>query len=174
MQATQKLEIAVKLEGFDKAIGQWIEKVPTAFTDEKVRQQYSRPTSSDVLYDSSFQHIGDGDCTVCLKQSPENKRQIVEKKRPAVHYGAIASGDSVMKNAEHRDQLQELKQFIGFEMESAGFVKAVGQKGYILIRGICDYADTHKNKDWQEYAASCAAGYAAALLRQIRPIEAEL
>jgi len=79
-----------------------------------------------------------------------------------------------MKNADHRDRLQEAKQFVGFEMESAGFVQAVGQKSYILIRGICDYSDTHKNKDWQEYAAACAAGYAAALLRQIRPTDAEL
>jgi len=174
MQATQKLGIAVQLEGFDKAIGQWIEKVPTAFPDAHTRALYSRPNVADVQFDSSFEHIGDSEnCIECLKNAPENKKQAVEKKKPEVHYGPIASGNTVMKNAEHRDRLQMAKGFVGFEMESAGFVQAVGQKGYILIRGICDYSDTHKNKEWQEYAAACAAGYAAALLRQIRPSENE-
>ena len=34
----------------------------------------------------------------------------------------------------------------------------------LVIRGICDYADSYKNKDWQEYAAAVAAGYAKELL----------
>lgn len=34
----------------------------------------------------------------------------------------------------------------------------------LVIRGICDYADSHKNKDWQGYAAAVAAAYAKELL----------
>lgn len=34
----------------------------------------------------------------------------------------------------------------------------------IVIRGICDYADSHKNDDWQPYAAAAAAAYAKELL----------
>jgi nucleoside phosphorylase len=34
----------------------------------------------------------------------------------------------------------------------------------IIIRGICDYADSHKNKQWQGYAALAAAAYAKELL----------
>jgi hypothetical protein len=30
---------------------------------------------------------------------------------------------------------------------------------YIIIRGICDYADSGKVKTWQEYAAAVAAIY---------------
>jgi nucleoside phosphorylase len=40
-----------------------------------------------------------------------------------------------------------------------------------VIRGICDYADSHKNKLWQPYAAATAAAYAKYLLSQIDPIE---
>lgn len=29
----------------------------------------------------------------------------------------------------------------------------------LVIRGICDYADSHKNKIWQPYAAATAAAY---------------
>ena len=34
----------------------------------------------------------------------------------------------------------------------------------LVIRGISDYADSHKNKIWQPYAAATAAAYAKELL----------
>jgi hypothetical protein len=37
----------------------------------------------------------------------------------------------------------------------------------LVIRGICDYADTHKNKEWKLYAAAAAAAYAKELLNTI-------
>ncbi|KAF6802822.1 hypothetical protein CPLU01_16140, partial [Colletotrichum plurivorum] len=45
----------------------------------------------------------------------------------------------------------------------------------MVIRGICDYSDSHKNKKWQGFAAMMAAAYAKDLLRQIPPnsVEAE-
>jgi hypothetical protein len=46
-------------------------------------------------------------------------------------------------------------------MEAAGLMN---NYPCMVIRGICDYADSHKIKDWQEYAASVAAAYAKELL----------
>jgi hypothetical protein len=37
----------------------------------------------------------------------------------------------------------------------------------LVIRGVCDYADSHKNKQWQAYAAGTAAAYAKELLSVI-------
>lgn len=37
----------------------------------------------------------------------------------------------------------------------------------LVIRGICDYADSHKNKIWQPYAAAVAGAYAKELLSVI-------
>jgi hypothetical protein len=34
----------------------------------------------------------------------------------------------------------------------------------IVIRGVCNYADSHKNKRWQPYAAATAAAYAREFL----------
>ena len=42
-----------------------------------------------------------------------------------------------------------------------------------MIRGICDYADSHKNKQWQGYAAATAAAYAKELLSVIHPNQVE-
>ncbi|KAL3439860.1 nucleoside phosphorylase domain-containing protein [Aspergillus insuetus] len=79
--------------------------------------------------------------------------------RPRVHYGPIASGDTVMKSAEHRDQLA--RRIVGFEMEGAGVCNNLS---CLVIKGACDYADSHKDKIWQDYAAGSAAACAKALL----------
>jgi hypothetical protein len=46
-------------------------------------------------------------------------------------------------------------------MEAAGLMNHFP---CLVIRGICDYADSHKNKEWQPYAAGTAAAYAKELL----------
>ncbi|KAI1455233.1 ankyrin repeat protein [Annulohypoxylon moriforme] len=87
-----------------------------------------------------------------------------------VHYGLIASGNQVIKDSEFRDDLN--RSFGGnilcVEMEAAGLINDFP---CIVIRGICDYADSQKNKDWQEYAAMIAAGCAKELLGYVRPTD---
>lgn len=85
---------------------------------------------------------------------------------PAVHYGLIASGNQVVRSAEYRDQLRKKYRFLCFEMEAAGLMDTFP---CLVIRGICDYSDDHKNKQWQPYAATAAAAYARDLLRVVRP-----
>jgi hypothetical protein len=46
-------------------------------------------------------------------------------------------------------------------MEAAGLMNSFS---YPVIRGICNYADTHKNKRWQPYAAAAACAKAVLLL----------
>ncbi|KAF3916482.1 hypothetical protein ABW20_dc0100527 [Dactylellina cionopaga] len=84
-----------------------------------------------------------------------------------VHYGLIASGNQVVKDAKVRDSLDESLggNVLCIEMEAAGLMDFP----CIVIRGICDYADSHKNKDWQEYAAAVAAAYAKELLECVQP-----
>lgn len=51
-------------------------------------------------------------------------------------------------------------------MEAAGTMNRIPVS---VIRGVCDYGDGHKNKDWQPYAAAMAAAYAKAVLYEILP-----
>ena len=46
-------------------------------------------------------------------------------------------------------------------MEAAGLLESFS---CIIIRGICDYADSHKNIDWQEYVAAVFVAFAKELL----------
>ncbi|KAL4781273.1 purine and uridine phosphorylase [Aspergillus varians] len=80
---------------------------------------------------------------------------------PHIHYGLIASGNQVMRSGRTREQLRRDLNIICFEMEAAGVVDVFP---CLVIRGICDYSDSHKNKGWQGYAAATAAAYAKELL----------
>jgi nucleoside phosphorylase len=60
-----------------------------------------------------------------------------------------------MKSGTDRDRVAQSDEVIAFEMEGAG---VWDQHPTVVIKAACDYADSHKNKDWQAYAAAMAAG----------------
>lgn len=67
-----------------------------------------------------------------------------------------------MKDAVTRDKLSyELGGVLCYEMEAAGLMNNFP---CLVIRGISDYSDAHKNDGWQRYAAAVAAAYAKDLL----------
>ncbi|KAI7908598.1 WD domain-containing protein [Pyricularia oryzae] len=81
-----------------------------------------------------------------------------------------ASGNQLMKDANTRDKLAGEKGVLCFEMEAAGLVN---QLPCMVIRGICDYSDSHKNKEWQGFAAMVAAAYAKELVGLIAPSQVD-
>jgi nucleoside phosphorylase len=93
-----------------------------------------------------------------------------DSKRTRVWYGPIGSGEKLMKNARKRNELRDKYNIIGLEMEAAGTMNCIPVG---VIRGVCDYGDEHKNKEWQPYAAAMAAAYAKAVLAEIRPDHGE-
>jgi hypothetical protein len=84
---------------------------------------------------------------------------------PVVHFGRIASGDLVMKSGYHRDKIAAEEKVIAFEMEGAGVWDNFPT---VVIKAICDYADSHKNEKWQGYAAVVAAACMKAFLKEWR------
>ncbi|KAF2687094.1 purine and uridine phosphorylase [Lentithecium fluviatile CBS 122367] len=87
-----------------------------------------------------------------------------------VHRGVIASGSALMKDATMRDQLAKDKGILCFEMEAAGLMNTFP---CLVIRGICDYSDSHKNDRWHGYAAMMAAAYAKQILSVLQPWDVE-
>lgn len=86
---------------------------------------------------------------------------------PEIHFGLIGSGNLPMKSALHRDRIATQEELLGFEMEGAGVWDNFPA---IIVKGVCDYADSHKNKKWQKYASVTAAACTKALLREWRGI----
>ncbi|KAI0385877.1 hypothetical protein F5Y04DRAFT_268633 [Hypomontagnella monticulosa] len=161
--------------------GHDIEKTIDSILQKNIRLQrkYRRPdASTDVLYESAFEHVGDDDssCTVMCNGDTSNIVPRVERTEyddnPTIHYGLIASGSQLVKNALLRDKLAAEKEVLCFEMEAAGLMNHFP---CLVVRGICDYSDTHKNATWQRYAAMAAAAYVKDLLNKIAPnkVEAE-
>ncbi|KAI1740709.1 nucleoside phosphorylase domain-containing protein [Xylaria scruposa] len=130
---------------------------------------YKQPSMPDVLFDESYPHVPDAPtCDGHCDLSHTIDRPARELSGPIIHYGLIASGDSVVKNPEIRDRIARSagRDALCFEMEAAGLMTEFPA---IVIRGISDYADSHKNHDWQHYAAATAAACAKELLSYVDP-----
>ena len=114
----------------------------------------------DILYEPEpSDYEGLTDWVEVLREPRPPERSI------RVHYGLIASGNQVVKSGRTRDQLSKaLGGVLCFEMEAAGLMNVFP---CVVIRGICDYADAHKNNQWQEYAAAVAAAYAKELINTL-------
>ncbi|GLA65599.1 hypothetical protein AtubIFM55763_007605 [Aspergillus tubingensis] len=156
-------------------------------------KRWDHPGIEDVLFESSHlhkhrEHYPDLDCC-CLKgSSPDEicenalesdcdslgcgKSTVMRFRNPStankvsIHVGPVASGNTVMKSGKHRDNIIKRYKVIGFEMEGAGVWECLPS---LIIKGVCDYADSHKNKLWQAYAAATAASTAKAFLEHWTP-----
>jgi nucleoside phosphorylase len=94
---------------------------------------------------------------------------------PEIHYGIIGSSNILEKSAKHRDQIVDWLaadgiEVICIEMEAAGLMNNFP---CLVVRGVCDYADSNKNDDWQRYAAMVAATFSKEYLGFVQPIDVE-
>lgn len=113
----------------------------------------------DILFRADYPHPSSTiSCDEC-----DHDMQIFRRERtgPRVFYGLIASANQVMKDSITRDWLAREHNIACFEMEAAGLMDNFP---CLVIRGICDYSDSHKHKQWQGYAALTAAAYAKCVL----------
>ena len=154
---------ADEMLGSNQSIVEMVSDVLNTNVDMKAR--FSRPADEqDRLFDPAYDHPhGEDSCINC------DKRQLIHRDlrtsdEPQIHYGLIASGNQVMKHGKTRDRLAKEYVLACFEMEAAGLMN---QLPSLVIRGICDYSDSHKNKQWQGYAALAAAAYAKILLAAV-------
>ena len=155
----------------DEAVSSILEK------KKRMRRKYKRPDpESDRLYQSQVLHPLDNEANCTGSCGNDASKLIIRSERtedednPMIHYGLIASGNKLMKDALIRDALIAEKDILCFEMEAAGLMNHFP---CLVIRGICDYSDSHKNTEWQGYAAMAAAAYTKDLLCRIVPQQVE-
>jgi len=145
----------------------------------------------DRLYDASYahQHRPDGSCNKCNNSTEPcslscddigcgDERIVVRNRHslpktrelafhpddaPLIHFGRFGSANAVMRSGLIRDRIAKADEVIAFEMEGVG---VWDQYPTVVIKAACDYADSHKNKDWQAYAAAVAACCLKAVLKE--------
>jgi nucleoside phosphorylase len=153
LDAVERLELDSEIPSY---LRDMVERYP-----KMKRGNYTyQGSENDRLFRAGFVHPGGQDCQGC------DPVEIVEREcrpdsSPVVHYGTIGSSNAVIKDAALRDMLRDDLNIQCVEMEAAGLMTSFP---CLVIRGICDYADSHKNKRWQPYAAATAAAYAKELL----------
>jgi nucleoside phosphorylase len=124
-------------------------------TEPMLEEDFSRPTQeSDRLFTFDFVHMSevtcDESCATRLEKIITRSPRKANNDGPHIHYGIIASGNQLVKDAQMRDWYAREKDILCFEMEAAGIVNVIPS---LIIRGIRDYSDSHKSKAWQGYAA---------------------
>jgi nucleoside phosphorylase len=136
------------------------------------RKKFAHPgLERDRLFRAGYHHAGDygSDCTACnqseLVQRPQRSED--DKHKLVFHQGRIATGNSVIKDGELRDIIRKrCDGALCVEMEAAGVDV---NRRCLVIRGISDYADSHKSDVWKSYAAGNAAAFTRELLCRIQP-----
>ncbi|KAK8257738.1 hypothetical protein IWZ00DRAFT_21307 [Phyllosticta capitalensis] len=124
---------------------------------------------NDRLFKASYEHVDGSKCDPCDINQTVRREERAHPEKPRIHYGLIASGDSVIKNAIIRDSIAKVLRdetdvnCLCFEMEAAGLMEFP----CLVVRGVSDYADSHKNDRWQRYSAITAAAFAKELLQTL-------
>ncbi|KAJ1323428.1 adenosylhomocysteine nucleosidase [Microdochium nivale] len=132
------------------------------------KEYFDRSQLEDHLFEKDYGHVDNtSECSKCditqrVQRPPRHSTD------PHIHYGMIASGSQVVKNAKVRDEIGKSHQALCIEMAAAGLVHDFP---FLAICGICNYADSHKNDRWQKYAATTAAAYGMEFLRNCQFIE---
>ncbi|CAI7618979.1 unnamed protein product [Penicillium glandicola] len=149
----------------ENKIMQYIEAMLQQYPFMRKRGYMYPGQSADRLFHADYQHVTAGKaCNECSRE-----REIVRDPRfdenPAIHYGTIASGNVVVKNASTRDAIGGKHGAICLEMEAAGLMNSFP---CVVIRGISDYADSHKNDHWRPFATAAAAACAKELLEYVQ------
>ncbi|KAM0513893.1 hypothetical protein ACHAPE_007246 [Trichoderma viride] len=133
--------------------------------------RYLRPEIDHLFNKKSHHNIFEKDCSKCdmkglVERQPRNLKRAVN-----VFYGIVASGNKIMKNAKKRHSSHDNgtdRGVLCYEMESAGLMNDFP---CIAIRGISNYADSHKIHKWDYYASATAAAYAKELLLVVKPVK---
>lgn len=93
---------------------------------------------------------------------------------PAMPAGRLGSGDVVAKAGEDRDRIAKRHGFMAFRMEGAG---RRGEVRCIVVKSVCDCADSHKHEESRRFAGGTAIRSAvgqALLERCVLPVPSPL
>ncbi|KAI9042818.1 uncharacterized protein KD926_004883 [Aspergillus affinis] len=137
-------------------ISEIVQKDPVTFAHPGPEQ--------DIVFEPNYGHATiESEESGCNHCDPDRirSRQPREVQDPIIHYGLIASSHHLTRDGATRDKFAHKHDILCFETDATGLRDAAQ---YLVIRGICDYADSHRSGLWHAYAAAAAAAYAKEVL----------
>lgn len=136
------------------------------------RKKFAHPgLEHDRLFKAAYRHMGGqgSNCIACDQNELVQRQQRTEqdKRKLVFHQGRIATGNAAIWDGEQRDRISaRCDGALCVEMEAAG---VDANRRCLVIRGISDYADSHKNDMWRSHAAGNAAAFTRELLCRVQP-----
>ncbi|KAL4964643.1 uncharacterized protein BDV14DRAFT_73975 [Aspergillus stella-maris] len=126
---------------------------------------FARPgPEEDILFEPNHDHATikakKSECSPCDSDRIQS-RQPWEVQEPMVHYGLIDSSQHLMRQGVTQDKFAHEHGILCFDTDATGLRNA---PQHLVIRGICDYADSHRTELWHACAAAAAAAYAKEIL----------
>ncbi|XP_048779756.2 uncharacterized protein LOC125683076 isoform X2 [Ostrea edulis] len=133
---------------------------------EKQEANFNRPSQeSDRLYMSI------GEENVIEVQHPERPDEAQQREEaPTVRFGVVGSGRPITRYDNTRLEFAHNYGITCFDSEYDQVIESiVGNRkdSFMFIRGIADYNDGSKNKEWQPYASLAAAAMMKTIVKMI-------
>lgn len=89
--------------------------------------------------------------------------------RPICHIAPIASGSAVRSDDYFKEVQIPIRGTAAIDMEGATFYRTVAEfpgLRSLLVKGVCDYADSDKDDTYHHYASSASAAYLLCFIQQ--------
>ncbi|KAJ8881794.1 hypothetical protein PR048_018280 [Dryococelus australis] len=120
-------------------------------------QDFSQPSpETDKLYMS----IGDRDLIEVAHPAPLDGVSTRLERGPKLHLSPVASGRAVAREDQLRQRFSDQFGALAFDSEFDAVVESVignCRDSFVCLRGIADYKDGTRRKEWQPYASLVAA-----------------
>ncbi|KAG1652970.1 hypothetical protein GQR58_025886 [Nymphon striatum] len=147
----------------------YIKQVQNSFVGDSEHSFVKPAIETDRLYMS----IGGKDVIeVAHPVVPQDQIDKRANGMPAVHFGAVGSGRSVIRDEQIRQEFAHKYGIMAYDTEYDTVVESIfgnRKDNYVIIRGISDYRDGTRKKEWQEFAALNAAAYMKAIICAMEP-----
>ncbi|KAH8807412.1 hypothetical protein F5884DRAFT_856993 [Xylogone sp. PMI_703] len=133
---------------------------------------HDRPKNPKNNMLSIIDELGDEYMYPDEKEAPDHLFKADYDHIPEAETCSSSSGNMVIKNGIERDEIDKRynNAILCLEMEAAGLMNNFP---CLVIRGISDYADSHKNDYWRNRAIASASAYAKELVLLLEAYEVE-
>jgi nucleoside phosphorylase len=125
-----------------------------------------------VETDKLYMTIGERDLIEVAHPVPQDKTVKRQEGCPRIHLSTIASGRQVVRDDRLRQQFASEVGALAFDCEFDAVIESVlgnCKDSFIIIRGISDYKDGTRRKEWQPYASLAAASVMKAIICGLEP-----
>jgi tetratricopeptide (TPR) repeat protein len=106
---------------------------------------------------------------VGLKRPPSPPEiRLDERREVRCHIKAMASGSAVRADNPFKDVRAPVRGTVAIDMEGAAFGLVMSRHPlipWLVVKGVCDYADRDKNDAYHDYTARASALYALSFIR---------